>query len=140
MPIDYSKYPKNWKTEIRPRIMERAGRVLDENGEITENACCEWCGVKNYEHGARDLKGEWHKEIEIENMKSDVGFTHFGCEFPKIIKIVLTIAHLDHDETNHDVKDDRLAALCQKCHLNYDQEEKKRRKAVKKYQGSLFPM
>jgi len=36
--------------------------------------------------------------------------------------------HLDHDETNHNVSLDRLAALCQYCHLNYDKEEKKRRK------------
>jgi hypothetical protein len=36
------------------------------------------------------------------------------------VKIVLTIAHLDHDKHNHDIQDDRLAALCQACHLNYD--------------------
>ena len=35
MPIDYGKYPENWKTEIRPRILARA-----------ENKC-EWCGVEN---------------------------------------------------------------------------------------------
>ena len=34
--------------------------------------------------------------------------------------IVLTIAHLDHDKENWDVPDDRLAALCQACHLKYD--------------------
>lgn len=38
----------------------------------------------------------------------------------KKTKIVLTIAHLDHDKLNHDVKDERLKALCQKCHLAYD--------------------
>ena len=31
-------------------------------------------------------------------------------------------------ETNHDVKDDRLKAMCQLCHLRYDSEEKKRRR------------
>ncbi len=45
----------------------------------------------------------------------------------KIIKVILTIAHLDHDETNWNVKDDRLKAMCQKCHLQYDTEEKYRR-------------
>ena len=25
MPIDYKKYPPNWLTEIRPRILKRAG-------------------------------------------------------------------------------------------------------------------
>jgi len=41
--------------------------------------------------------------------------------------VVLTIAHLDHDETNMDIKDDRLMAMCQWCHLNYDAVEKYRR-------------
>ena len=35
MPIDYLKYPPNWKTEIRPAILDRA------------NNCCEVCGVPN---------------------------------------------------------------------------------------------
>jgi hypothetical protein len=35
MPIDYSKYPENWKTEIVPRILKRAGNR------------CEVCGLKN---------------------------------------------------------------------------------------------
>ena len=47
--------------------------------------------------------------------------------------IVLTIAHLDHDEENHDVKDDRLKAMCQRCHLRYDVDEKKRRRFKKKH-------
>ena len=32
-------------------------------------------------------------------------------------KVIITIAHLDHDPENWEVKDDRLAALCQKCHF-----------------------
>lgn len=45
----------------------------------------------------------------------------------KPVTVVLTIAHLDHDEENHDVKLDRLGALCQLCHLRYDAKEKYRR-------------
>lgn len=37
VPIDYSRYPPNWLTEIRPRILERAGHR------------CERCEAKNYE-------------------------------------------------------------------------------------------
>ena len=33
-------------------------------------------------------------------------------------KVVLTVAHLDHNPTN--CNDDNLKALCQKCHLSYD--------------------
>jgi 5-methylcytosine-specific restriction endonuclease McrA len=83
MPINYSKYPPNWKSEIRPRILKRA-----------ENRC-EYCGAENYK--PHPVTGS---------------------------KVVLTIAHLDHDPENWDVKDERLAALCQKCHLAYDRKER----------------
>lgn len=33
-------------------------------------------------------------------------------------KVVLTVAHLNHDTTDN--SDENLAALCQKCHLTYD--------------------
>lgn len=55
-------------------------------------------------------------------------------------KIVLTIAHLDHDETNFGVSDERLQALCQRCHTRYDAPEKARRLKQKKYKNSLFPI
>lgn len=56
------------------------------------------------------------------------------------VKIVLTIAHLDHDETNWGVSDERLQALCQRCHIRYDAPEKARRLKQKKYKNSLFPI
>ena len=33
-------------------------------------------------------------------------------------RVVLTVAHLDHDTRNN--ADDNLRALCQRCHLRYD--------------------
>lgn len=78
MPIKYSRYPPNWKTEIRPRILERAKN------------CCEGCGASNY---SRNQNGK---------------------------RVVLTVAHLDHDETNWNIQDDRLKAFCQSCHFRYD--------------------
>ena len=33
-------------------------------------------------------------------------------------KVVLTVAHLDHNPTNND--DRNLMAMCQRCHLRYD--------------------
>lgn len=35
-------------------------------------------------------------------------------------RVVLTVAHLDHDTGPEDVRPDNLAALCQACHLGYD--------------------
>lgn len=108
MPIDYKKYPEDWLTRIRPAVLERA------------NNCCEECKVENHAVGARDLSGKWHSERSINCLNSDAGFFLFGDKFPKIIKIVLTIAHLDHDADNKDIKIERLRAWCQRCHLNYD--------------------
>jgi hypothetical protein len=39
--------------------------------------------------------------------------------------VILTVAHLDHDPENWDVTDDRLKALCQRHHLNYDRHDKR---------------
>jgi hypothetical protein len=50
---------------------------------------CEWCGAENYQ--PHPVTGS---------------------------RVILTVAHLDHDILNND--DENLAALCQRCHLNYD--------------------
>ena len=142
MPIDYKRYPPNWKTEIVPRIKER------------EKHKCKKCGVKNYDVGYRH--GEKHTFASIQEHCPEIVEKYLGkrkietykearilqslLTDKKRIVIVLTIAHLDHDEENLNVKDERLAALCQWCHLNYDVEEKKRRRTVKKYTKTLFPM
>jgi len=104
MPIDYRQYPPNWKTEIRPAILKRAKN------------CCEDCGVTNHSLIYRYGKGRndwnyWPEGVESETLT---------IEGKKQTKIVLTIAHLDHDKLNHCVRVDRLRALCQKCHLRYD--------------------
>lgn len=118
MPIDYGKYPKNWK-ELRAAVIERAGNK------------CEFCGVENYATGVREADGTFYKTEGMALEAADL-------DGDKVIQIVLTVAHLDHDEENHDVKLDRLAALCQRCHLRYDVPEKKRRRKNKKAVGDLF--
>ena len=115
MPIDYSKYPPNWKTEIRPAILERAQNK------------CEWCNFCNWQlvyRGSTKNKIDWFTTFEDAEKNSKVAFK-------EPVKVILTIAHLDHDEHNFDVKYDRLAALCQLCHLRYDAKEKYRRVMAK---------
>ena len=53
------------------------------------NNKCEWCGAENY--FTNPVTGS---------------------------KVVLTVAHIDHDKTNNNFKN--LAALCQRCHLGHD--------------------
>lgn len=56
--------------------------------------------------------------------------------FPGGGKVILTISHKDRDPENFDVKDERLQALCQACHLDYDKHANTAaRKYGKNYNG-----
>ena len=100
MPIkDKSVYSDDWK-QISLSVRRLAGNK------------CEFCGVENYAIGARDINGKWHDENSIHNMNSGYGQELFGDEFPNMIRIVLTVAHLDHNTRNNDRSN--LRALCQK--------------------------
>jgi len=119
MPINYNNYPPNWK-QIRFRILDRA-----------ENKC-ECCGLKNFSIlWSFKFQGKTTWSDELPNNRD-------AFNIPKKVKVILTIAHLDHDETNHDVKDERLKAMCQLCHLRYDSAEKKRRKQAKADNDSIL--
>lgn len=132
MPINYKDYPKNWKTEIRPAVMARAGEVRDEAGAIVLHAKCEKCGVLNHDTGYRTEAGEFISWDDIENQLNWHGHDYFDEELKhcikqdgtakKPLKIVLTVAHLDNDKSNDEVSIDRLRAWCQRCHLNYDRD------------------
>lgn len=133
MAIDRKVYPSNWETEIRPRILKRA------------NSCCENCGVNQYTVGYRNAKGDLIPLI--------IAHTHSeGAELrdrmkavmhKKVIVIRIQIAHLNNDEWNQEVKDEDLAALCEKCHFSHDRIDNQNRKTYgkhyKRYQAELFP-
>jgi len=104
MPCDYSHYPANWKTEIRPRILERAAHR------------CEQCNVANYSIVLSKSRTLLCDPQPYKQAIQNIGFYHEPEE--RAIVIVLTIAHLDHDITNND--DSNLQALCQRCHLHHD--------------------
>ena len=94
-PENKDRYPKNWKSEIRPAILKRAE---NERGV----PCCEQCGTPN---------GMW-----IEHTAE--GWTPTLPDLDGAVKIVLTIAHLDHTPENCDSAN--LRAWCQRCHNAYD--------------------
>jgi hypothetical protein len=118
MPCDYKLYPKDWKA-IRTGILERAGH------------CCENCGVSNGQLGYRAIDGKFfpwsYIEYELENNGRDLFDDVLSNCFDKkgnptkAIKIVLTVAHLDHDPKNNDPSN--LKALCQRCHLLLDADQ-----------------
>lgn len=113
--MDYKQYAPNWLTEIRPSILRRAGGT---GGNPAKDARCEWCGIQNYIVGKRDFDGVFVGKTDIEKMEDGAKLSRFGSTTPKLFKIVITIAHLNH--TKEDNRPENLAALCQKCHLNYD--------------------
>lgn len=121
MPINYKLYPSNWK-EIRARILERDGH------------CCKTCKVKN---GIYVFRGIWNNvevyqtgEHDVYKLSDGEYITNnpWACIEPstgdpsqKAIKIVLTVAHLNHDIKDN--RDENLAALCQLHHLRHDRNQ-----------------
>ena len=106
MPMDRSKYPKDWEAISRRIRFERAGNQ------------CEWCSIRNGWYRSKD--GEWFAPDIVD----DPWFTRL-C----LTKIVLTVAHLGVDKPDGtpgdkrdtmDCRDENLAALCQRCHLDFD--------------------
>ena len=139
MPILYKNYPKNWKTEIRPAVLER------------DSHCCKFCKVPNKIWVCR---GKWNGVEVWQNDDGQmynatngeyVGDTYVGEVWVEgkrktLTKIVLTIMHLDHDTTNNDYSN--LAAGCQRCHLTHDkdlhQKNAKQTRTKKKKLQTLF--
>lgn len=95
MPVrasEKARYPKNWK-EVSLRIRARAAGRCE---------CMGACGLHRTTGGPRRCE-----ERNGEPAKWAKG------------KVVLTVAHLDHQPEN--CADDNLRTLCQRCHLRYDQ-------------------
>ena len=129
MPINYKKYPSNWLKEIRPRILERANYTCEQEGCDFKHNEFLWAVKRNGKTVGwyRDWEEANSKKKTREARKNKITGKLELVPNPKRVKVILTIAHLDHDEENHNVTDDRLMAMCQLCHLRYDAKEKYRR-------------
>lgn len=115
-PENRDRYPADW-SDIRNRILARA------------NHRCERCGVRDRELGGRKengiwcraiprgddgIRAQWPKPGETERCADASG----KIRWLRIVRIVLTIAHLDHTPENCDPRN--LQALCQRCHNRLD--------------------
>ena len=121
-------YPANWKTEIVPMIRARSGD------------CCEWCGVMNSywicrsKHSADYIYSNSNCEIPTkgfcggkklvtvwasnEKLKPSYQCIAEAFEWKKPIRVILTVAHLIHDETDN--RPENLAHFCQLHHNRHD--------------------
>lgn len=118
-PENKARYPKDWyaiSMEIRRRADNR----------------CEECGVPNYELGGRTRHGDWRKAVPTGDNglrltwpePGDYGWCEGHPEKLRIVRIVLTVAHLDHQPEN--CRPENLKAWCQRCHNRYDAAERRR--------------
>lgn len=135
MTFKKSRYPSNW-AEIRAAILKRA-----------ENKC-ERCKAPNGETIVRGEGGDAGTYAMFDGGEcfdaetgKHLGWVR-GSEYNggNVVRVVLTVAHLDHVESNNDPSN--LLALCQKHHLSHDATDNARRrrenKAAKVGQGELF--
>jgi len=98
-PEERQRYPKNWK-DIRSHILERAGNK------------CERCDAPNHTYGY------WMDDVFHCLGEPSQEWDAVRLDGIKTIRIVLTIAHLDHTPEN--CADENLQALCQRCHNRLD--------------------
>ena len=115
MPIrdeNKARYPKDWP-QISKAIRERAGQR------------CEKCAAPNGALILREFNEYGHVYITQEDRMfaadngSLLGRAYFAArDYTKAVKVILTVAHLDHQPENCDPEN--LRAWCQRCHLAYD--------------------
>ena len=110
-PENRRRYPKDWP-EIRARILRRALWR------------CEWPGCNALHRDVGWWRGDTfvHMNRALRDAGAKAGDRIACYDGPpiKLILIVLTIAHLDHQPEN--CADDNLQAWCQRHHLGYDRE------------------
>lgn len=132
LPENRDRYPDNWD-EIRGEILRRASNR------------CEFCKAENHSEiwrGEGDDAGtymDWRCWVYREDNGEWVRWAYkesgpYNKE--RLVKVVLTIAHLDHQPEHNEPEN--LRALCQQCHNRYDvqhrQQTRRRRRAI----GDLF--
>ncbi|MCA3194291.1 MULTISPECIES: hypothetical protein [unclassified Cupriavidus] len=121
-PENRGRYPANWK-QIRAEILKRAEDK------------CEKCKAQNGDIIVRGLGRDagTYMTHEADVFDSETGeylgqrrMSEYECN-GNGVKIVLTIAHLDHTPEN--CEPDNLRAWCQRCHLAYDAEHHRKNAA-----------
>lgn len=121
MPINYKQYPYNWKTTIRTCITERSGNKCESCG-LTNHSTVWSIPIKAIKNGKKVTRRRWttiKPDIDIPGMKQ--------------VKVILTVAHKNHDRANNNLSMLDLIHECQRCHLKRDAYMKARRRACAKW-------
>jgi len=146
-PENAARYPKDWKSEIVPRIRARSGNRCECRGECGINheiknhgsmpLDVRRCGIANGDVSYMTPDGKWHGcnyYDEGEEMERIAGKVY------RAVKIVLTVMHLNHQP--EDCRDENLLHACQGCHNRYDAPMRaagiKARRRAERASGDLF--
>ena len=108
-PENRHRYPPDWD-DIRVQVLSRAAY------------CCEWpgCGARHHARGVW-REGTFRQVVHPSAPgEFDFALAESIEDHEKVIVIVLTVAHLDHQPENCDLAN--LRAWCQRHHLAYDAE------------------
>jgi len=118
-PDQKHRYPADWKGIATARKVAAGWR-------------CQGCGVRHQAWGWRDERGQFH-EVAKPPLVAE-GFTRAPFDLVvegvprRIIAIVLTVAHRDHQPENN--AEGNLAVWCQACHLRHDHAHHQRNAAA----------
>lgn len=110
-PENRDRYPADWKA-ISERVREEAGQK------------CEWCKAPNGQIICRGQGAQSETymlargETFCDKTGGFLGLSRGSEYVGRYVKVVLTVAHLDHQPEN--CARENLRALCQKCHNAYD--------------------
>ena len=112
-PENKARYPANWKQiadSVRVRAEHKCEKCMVRNGETVTRGELQGTHVYMLESGNAYCAetGQYIDQIGVCELSGNV----------RMVKIVLTVAHLDHTPEN--VEPENLRAWCQRCHLNYD--------------------
>lgn len=97
-PENRKRYPADWR-RIREVTLQR------------DSHACRDCGVPD---------GVWRNRKTLEWTRNPEQVDAWALDGEAATKIVLTVAHLDHQPEN--CAPANLRSLCQRCHLRYDRE------------------
>ena len=141
LPENKARYPSDWKAislrirhERAENMCECTGQCGDDH-ELNSNPAARCCAPNGaWVSRFSDRPGGFYT---MRWWTPGEGWPEDG---QRPIKIVLTVAHLDHTPEN--CGDANLLAMCQRCHLRYDREHhaetRRSRRDAKSGQQGMF--
>jgi hypothetical protein len=131
-------YGREWRTVVRPRILARARNRCEQCGKPDRAEVWVWRSGSSGQY--------WTASLTVQNWTyclagASGSFRLFDRDIRRDrqsgrlrrIRVILTVAHLDHTPGHDD--DDNLRALCQWCHLHLDALQHRDTRAARKDRG-----